>query len=91
MSRLLSADAADGSGGDLPAGAGQGASDQVVAAEAAEGHGVDQMPRHVGVATDGRDGLDQGADGVRREAGFGFGFGAGGGGGQSRGGWRSWT
>ena len=61
--RFLS-NSADGFPGELPAGAGQGLGDELVAAQADERHGLNQLTDDIGVATDGRLGSYERADGL---------------------------
>lgn len=55
---------ANGFPGEFPPGAGEGLGDELVAAQADERHGLNQVPDDIGVAADGRLGSDERTDGL---------------------------
>jgi hypothetical protein len=57
--RPLLPDSPHGVLGDLPTRAGQGLSNPAISSEAGEVHRVNELSNHVGIATDGRLGLDE--------------------------------
>ena len=61
---LFLQDSPHGSFGKFPSSPGEGLCDTHVSTESSEGHGVNELSDDIAVASDGRFGLDQGADGL---------------------------
>ena len=57
--RPFLSNAANGFSGNLPSGASDGLSDALVTAETGNRHRLDEMADHVGIATNGRVGLEE--------------------------------